>query len=297
MRSFGFKIVNTFLVLAVLALMVTGCGKSSTVSKTPTPPQIPPQETFLITFDEFNSNGISAISDQESQMKFAGLASSDSMQDIIQQAILEDQANWIHAAVSVGFWSVVAVVGLAVPIAAFKASFLNTPVQQPDGSWVWSYTVPVFGTYTAELHGTYIDKGVHWEMNISKQGEYTDFLWYYGESDLTVTEGYWILKEKPQNPNDLLRIDWHRNIADGTYDIKYTNIKSGATENGGYIFAQYTKQTPYDHSWDIYNKGQNNHTYIEWNSSTEAGRVQDYNKYYNNNWNCWDTSHMNCACP
>ncbi len=295
MKFFNHKIVSSLLVITVLALLVTGCGKSSTTSKTP--PQIPPQETFLIPFDEFGSDGISAISDQESQMKFAGLASSDSMQDIIQQAVLFDQTNWLHAAWNVGVWSVVVVVGLAVPVASFKASFLNTPVQQADGSWVWSYTVNVFGTYNAKLHGTYIDKGVRWEMNVSKQGEYTDFLWYYGESDLPATKGYWIIKENPQTQKDLLQIDWHRNIADGTYDIKYTNIKSGAAENGGYIFAQYTKQTPYDHSWDIYNKGQNNHTYIEWNSSTEAGRVKDYNKFFDNNWHCWDTSHMNCACP
>ena len=297
MKFFNHKLVSSLLVITVLALLVTGCGKSSTTSKTP--PQIPPQETFLIPFDAFTGNSSlgSAISDQESQREFVGLASSDSMQAIIQQAVLGDSTNWLHAAWNVGLWSVVVVVGLAVPVAAFKASFLNTPVQQADGSWVWSYTVNVFGTYNAKLHGTYTDNGVRWEMNISKQGEYTDFLWYYGESDLSATEGYWILKENPQNPNDLLRIDWQRDISDGTYAIKYTDIKPGAAENGGYISVQYTKQTPYNHIWDIYNKGQDNHTYIDWNNQTQAGQVKDYNIYFDNNWHCWDTSHMNIACP
>jgi len=295
MRGFGFKVVNTFLVLAVLALLVTGCGKSSTTSKTP--PQIPPLQTFLIPFDEFNSNGISAISDQESQREFVGLASSDSMQAIIQQAAWGDQSNWLYGASKVVYWSAIVVVGLAVPVAAYKASFQNTPVQQTDGSWIWSYTVNWFGTYSAKLHGTYTDSGVRWEMNISKQGEYTDFLWYYGESNLDETEGDWILKENPQNPNDLLHIDWQRDISDGTYAIKYTDIKPGAAENGGYISAQYTKQTPYDHIWDIYDKVENNHTFIEWNGSTQAGRVKDYNKYFDNSWHCCDTNHVNCACP
>ena len=307
MKFFSYKLVSAFLAIAVLALLVTGCNKTSTSTATTTttpspttsktPPQIPPLQTFLMPLDDFTSGaGISSAIDQESQREFVCLASSDSMPLAIQQAALIDQSNWLYAASKVLFWRTVAVVGLAIPVAAFKASFVNTPVQQTDGSWIWSYTVTVIGTYTAKLHGSYTDNGVHWEMNISKQGEYTDFLWYYGDSDLPATHGSWTLKENPQSPNDLLRIDWQRNIADGTYTVQYTNIKPGAAENGGYISVQYTGQTPYNHIWDIYNKAQDNHVNIEWNNQSQAGEIKDYSKYFDNNWHCWDTSHNNCAC-
>ena len=85
--------------------------------------------------------------------------------------------------------------GLAIPVASFVESVKQTPVKQPDNSWVWTYSITVQGvTYTAELHGKYIDSGVRWDMYITRQDEYTDFLWYYGESDIDNTRGYWVLK-------------------------------------------------------------------------------------------------------
>ena len=182
-------------------------------------------------------------------------------------------------------------------MAAFRASFHNIPLQQNDGSWVWSYSVNVGGSiYTANLHAQFITEGVHWEMKISKEGAYEDFLWYYGENNLPTNEGFWIMKQSPEIPNDLLRIDWSRNISAGTYAIRYTNIVPDGPENGGYIDVQYTEEIIYDYIWDIYNKGQANHTYIEFNSSTEEGRVKDFKRFGDSNWYCWDSDRMNVAC-
>ena len=46
-----------------------------------------------------------------------------------------DRSNWSYAALNVGFWNIVGVVGLAVPVASFVESFKHSPVQQPDNSW------------------------------------------------------------------------------------------------------------------------------------------------------------------
>ncbi len=260
-------LLHSLLVLIILALTVTGCGASEA-------PIIPPVSTFVIPFDTFGETG--------------GLIS-------LQTG---NQSNWNYAAFVVGVWSTIIRVGLAVPVAAFRASFHNIPLQQPDGSWVWSYSVNVAGSiYTAELHAQFITEGVSWTMNISKQGEYQDFTWYYGECNLPVTEGFWILKHSPTNSTDLLRIDWSRNISAGTHVIRYTNIVPGGQENGGYIDTQYTKGTPYDHIWDLYNKGQDNHTYIEWSSITGQGRVKDLKYFGDDNWRCWNSTRMNVACP
>jgi len=273
---------HLLLVLIIMLLTIPGCGNASAA------PTIPPRETFIIDFEAF------ASSDTGGLVSVTG----PGMELPTSPVTTGAQSHWNHAAFNVGLWRILVAVGLAVPVAAFGASFQNIPLQQPDGSWIWSYSVRIGGSvHSAKLHGQFIEQGVRWDMRISKEGEYEDFLWYYGESDLPATEGFWILKASPTNPSELLRIDWSRNIATGTHAIRYTNTVPDGAENGGYIDAQYTKETPYDNIWDIYNKGQDNHTYIEWSSGTEEGRVKDFNRFGDNDWHCWDSDHMNVDCP
>ena len=259
---------HLLLVLAIVVLTVGGCND---VSGAPT---IPPAETFVISFEDFQeTDGLTTLA-------------------------TGNQSNWDYAAGVVGVWSIIIKGGLAVPVAAFRASFHNIPLQLDDGSWLWDYSVNVGGSiYTAELHAQFITEGVRWAMNISKEGEYEDFLWYYGECDLPATEGFWILRKSPAEPTDLLQIDWSRNISAGTHAVKYTNVVPDGPENGGYIDTKYTDGVPYDHIWDIYNKGQDNHTYIEWSSTTSEGRVKDLNHFGDDDWHCWDSSRLNISCP
>ncbi len=264
----GRVLVHLSVVVVILALTITGCGGAGA-------PTIPPLQTFLIPFENFENSGTGGL-----------------------VALAGNQSNWNFAAWTVGVWSIIIRVGLAVPVAAFRASFHNIPLQLNDGSWLWSYSVNIVGSiYTAELHASFIPEGVRWTMNISKEGEYEDFTWYYGECDLPATQGFWILKQSPTNATNLLRIDWSRNISAGTHAIRYTNIVPGGPENGGYIDTQYTKGTPYDHIWDLYNKGNDNHTYIEWSSITKEGRVKDFKHFGDNDWHCWDGNRTNVECP
>ena len=187
MKALRFKTLGHLLLVAVIAVStVVGCSGPSQA------PTIPPEETFVIPFEDFN--GTNAVVSLETG----------------------NQSNWNYAALAVGIWSTIIRVGLAVPVAAFQASFHNIPLQQDDGSWIWSYSVNIGGSvHTAELHAQSITGGVHWAMNISKQGEYEDFQWYYGECDLPATQGFWILKKSPADPTDLVRIDWARSISAG----------------------------------------------------------------------------------
>ena len=285
----GKTLMHLVLVLAIVVLSTAGCGNTSGA------PTIPPIETFLIPFETLTANATSSFV-SESQMSTALVSLPISEQVLVP--LTGSQSNWNYAAYIVGFWYAVVVVGLAVPVAAFRESFHHTPVEQPDGSWVWSYSV-VLGSavYSAELRGEFITEGVRWEMRISKEGEYEDFLWYYGEHSLPAMEGFWILKLSPTNPIDLLRIDWSRNISAGTYAIKYTNIVPGGSENGSYIDFQYTKGIPYDYICDIYNKVEDNHTYIEYSSTTGEGRIKDFEHFGDNDWHCRDSDRMNVTCP
>src|SRR4030043_65214 len=173
----GRILVHLVLVLILTVLIVTGCGGTSGA------PTIPPVETFDIPFEDFGTSSLISFD-------------------------TGNQSNWNYAALAVGIWSTIIRVGLAVPVAAFRASFHNIPLQQDDGSWIWSYAVNISGSiYTAELHAQFITEGVHWAITKYKKGEYEDFLWYYGACDLPATEGFWTRKQSPAVPTDLLRID------------------------------------------------------------------------------------------
>jgi hypothetical protein len=292
-------IIHCLVILALLASFVTGCRGTETHEQPSTPPQIPPISSFVMDFADFNPQGnVSLIPGNTAglvqQVSFISESNGSYSPD---QYAMGTRQNWGFAVINVGFWSVVVIVGLAIPVAAFVESFDHTPEQQPDYTWVWSYDVTVKDiTYTAELHGKYIDNGVRWDMYISKENEYTGFLWYYGESDLPATEGFWILKNNPSDPTDLIRIDWKRDLAEGTHDIKYTNIVPGGPENGGYIFHGITAEEPYDRFYEIFNKGKDNYTYIEWNNTTKEGRVKDTRHFNDSEWHCWDSEYIDVEC-
>ena len=268
---------------------------------TPGAPPIPPVSSFLMDFDDFNSEAEAAsatISTEQSIQLASFTTGNDDVYPLDEYAI-GDKENWNFAAFNVGVWSTIVLVGLAVPVAAFVESFNHVPQQQADYSWVWSYDVQVgLATYTGELHGKYKEdeNGVRWDMYISRQGEYEDFHWYYGESNLPATEGFWIIKNKPSDPTDLLRIDWERDLAGGTYSITYTNIVPGGPENGGYIAHGAripSDDSPYDRFYEIYNKGADNLTNIEWDSTTREGRAKAPHYFGDDEWHCWDADHNN----
>jgi len=264
------------------------------------PPEIPPISTFIIDFDDFLSGDDGSTEVTGTEQGFPQADYPVQVTDLFADGMnaQAEQQNWGFAALNVGFWNTVLFVGLAIPVASFIESFNHAPEQQPDYTWVWSYEVPFEeDTFSAELHGRFIDTGVRWEMYISKQGEYRDFQWYYGESNLPATEGFWILKKSQADPIDLLRIDWQRDITDGSSNIQYTNVVPGGPENGGYIYYEVTPAGPYDRAYEIYNKGKDNTTYIEWDSVTQEGRVRDSRHFGNGDWRCWGTEHEDIECP
>jgi hypothetical protein len=127
-------------------------------------------------------------------------------------------------------------------------------------------------------------------MYISKETEYTDFLWYSGWSNDPASEGTWTLNDHPGNPSPVIGIVWHRNLQDNTGDIKYTNIVPGGQENGGYIFHGTTTDTTYNAFYNIYNKGKDNLILINWNCTTLAGQVSDSLHFGDSAWHCWDSN-------
>lgn len=246
------------------------------------PPEIPPASTFVMDFSDFTAGGAPKLA-------------SDHVDPTTLQAL--PGGNWGWAALNAGVWNVIITVGLSVPVAAFLESFNHVPERQPDGSWVWSYDVNVGGIiHSAELHALAVGGDIQWAMFISKEGFYNRFNWFSGVSNLIGTEGTWTLNKDPDDATPFIGIEWHRNPQDETGDIKYTNVVPGGPENGGYIFHGITGET-FDAFYDIFNKGQENLTTIEWSRVSKDGRVKDPAHFGDEDWHCWDTDLQDVECP
>ncbi len=243
-------------------------------------PDLPLMSTFLMDFSDFSQGRLTAPVAGE-----LGLDGSLA------------KLNWTWAATNALVWNTLITFGFAIPVAAFLESFNHEPVRQPDGAWLWDYNFTVGVFHLAELYGKIEDDEVVWEMYISREGAYTDFLWFFGRSALDGSEGTWTLNQDPDSEIPMIGIEWHRDTEAGTADIKYTNIVPGGAEYGGYIHYGVTGGDPYDAFYDIYNVGKDNHTSIEWNLDDKYGRVKDPEHFGDEGWHCWDGLLDDVACP
>ncbi len=268
--------------LAVLgaAAVLAGCGEDSTEPDTVEAPEIPPISTFVLDTAAFPDTSSVGARHPITPIEAA----------VAREARTMSYQNWGWAALNVAVWNTIITVTLAVPVAAFVESFNHDPEQQPDGSWVWVYEFSIVQVnYSAELHGELDATGVQWDMYISKEGGYSDFLWYSGHSDYLVTEGWWTLNKDPEQPVPFMGIQWHRAQDGSTGDIKYTNIEPGGAGNGGYIHYGITTSL-YDAFYDIYRVEDDAHTDIEWSRSTWEGRVMDPAHFGDAEWHYWDSN-------
>ncbi len=273
MRNIRFS-AGLFLSFVVIAglLSFSGCKKDEDKQVAPT---LPPQAGFVMNFNDFSDSG-----------------------DTLKSALQPDTySNWGYSYLNVAVWNSLLTIGLAVPVASYIEAFKHEAIYHPDlNNWTWSYNFNVgFTAYEAELTGAIVGDSTSWEMRITKAGAYSDFLWYHGMASILQTGGHWTLIESPESPNNLLRIDWNK-FADGTADIRYTNIKPLIPENGSYIYYG-SVISSFDRFYNIYQKKINNMTTIEWSSTLHNGRVKDPKKYLDNAWHCWDYSLQDVVCP
>ena len=205
--------------------------------------------------------------------------------------------NWGLAAANVFVWTLVTNVAMVVPVAAYRAALDQEPKLVSDNKWVWEYSVGVgFKVYTAQLYGETFDDEIVWEMYISLQNDFQDFLWYSGTQNIEGTVGKWIINENPNAPSELLRIDWTKDTDAESGTLKYTNIKPEGAENGGYIYYGNNQEGEFDSFFDIYNKGQDNLIEIDLNSTYKNGRIKNSKFYLDDLWHCWDSNLIDVNC-
>lgn len=271
------SLITLLLIFFISGILLISCSDDNVNDPAGTPPEIPPLSSFQMDFSPFSAlSNLSKVSEIDSASR----------------------THWQWAALNGIVWQTLVTAGMSVPVAAFVESFNHDPEQQNDGRWLWRYEFTPFTgiKHTAELYGNVDNNGVTWEMYITKENVFQNFLWYKGDSDIFATGGTWTLYAEPNNPTELLGIEWERNKEDSTGNIKYTNIIPNGAENGGYIFYGTMNDHDYDAFYEINNKGQNNITSIKWNRTTHEGRVKDMNHFGNDQWHCWDSNQNNIDC-
>lgn len=281
----GKKSLSIVLVVSIaLFSILFNCAKDESTAPKEEAPPAPPKASFVMD--------LSALPDTSSSAPF------QKVYDPTENQNTFTYANWGWSALNVAFWNAALTLTLIVPVAAFNATIQATPELQEDGRWLWTKTFTIGGVlHTAKLYGKTGTDGIEWEMYISKNNDYQDFKWYTGLSNLPVTEGSWTLYKSPDDPVEFLGIEWHHNWQQDSGDIQYTNIVPGDAENGGYIYYEKTNDTPFNAGYDIYNKGMDNLTEMEWDRTARDGRVRDPLHFGDSDWHCWDMDLMDTVCP
>jgi hypothetical protein len=281
-QTFGFfkNLFKAFVTGTILILLIFTIINCEEDSKEGDAPPLPPVESFIIDFSDFDSSDDTVKSTKSAYT----------------------YQNWGAAYLKVAFWNTIITVAGIVPVTAFLESFNHQPVYEGDNTWSWTYDYTIgSATYTARLTGKILEtEEVKWEMYISKEapiGGYSNFKWYEGTARFDRTSGQWIVYNNPAQDHELIRIDWNKNWDNNTGDISYTNIIPGDPENGGYIAYGLVEDPVYNAYYEIYNKGRNNLTEIEWNTTTKAGRITDPLTFGDEQWHCWDSLLVDIVCP
>ncbi len=201
-----------------------------------------------------------------------------------------DNENFFHASTSVIEWSSILESDFNIVKKAFLLIIETEPKKEHQSKWVWNYKLSLDNKeYDIEFSANVMaDKTVLWEMKVSDNENYQNFLWLFGSQNENASAGQWILYEKPSNNVEYLQIDWTYNFDDNTYTLKYSKIKPETQDNGSYILFGNDQDGDYDIYYDIYHSNIENYIEIDFNSVNQTGRIKDFQYFQDSLWHQWD---------
>lgn len=265
-------IIFTLILLISAMFIITSCEKD----EVPDPPQLPPKEALVMEFSDFNDpNYAGAIQKSLS----------------VDEGLVVTYENYGHAFITVAVWNTLAGITMAVPAITYAAALQEEPVYLGDGEWKWEFSVDsgTLETFSAKLVAKRISNDeFKAEMYISKTGlnDFTDFKWFEGIVRYDRTHAEWMLYESAENPVELLSIEWNKDWETHVSDITYTNVKTGAEENGSFIMFEKMADGEFDCRYTVTTS--NKEVIIDWDSVSKAGHIKDSQKYGDDLWHCWN---------
>ncbi len=206
--------------------------------------------------------------------------------------------NWLNAAVRVAYINVAIATAFAPPALAWHAALSVDPIIEEDGTFLWTYYWKEAPGHTVQidLRGRIEGVTIHWNLRVTDDAAdppLDEFVWFYGESNITANSGYWIFHDLDEGTEvEVARIDWDYN-APLDRELVFENIDVASNDYGdrltyrvdGTIFSI----TFFDASKDLLSD-------ITWNRQTGTGSllVPDYN---DGERACWDEQQDDTTCP
>jgi hypothetical protein len=251
---------------AVAALAVTLIFTATSCDKEPVNkrPELPPVETMIMDFSDFTTQP-------------AGTKGTDFPSE-----------NFIYSYLTVGYWSVSAVVITALPVAAYTNALTQTPEYLGDNTWEWSFEFPLNNlNYLATLTGTRINnEEFSVEMIIAQALLPNEGVkWFDGMVRYDHTSADWTFYK--EGTIAVLEIEWNKDFVTEAADLTYTYTEPEQAETGSYIKWAYSPGDLFDAAYTVsMSEGMTN---IEWNVSTIEGRVKAPAHFGDDSWHCWDS--------
>ncbi len=256
------KYIQILIVYILTALLFTACINTEKI-----PPALPPIESISADLTYFNKTE-------------------------------EESAFYNDATEKIIFWQI-----LLNDSLSFQKELLETTLDknleyQDDQTWLISdilnydnksYDVLLFCIDETDTVGL--------KLYFSLDTTYYNLLTFDGISFYNNSQGNWIIN-KPEPDTSayikFLSVNWRINSPESK-EQKFTNFLPGG-ENGNYILIKDSTDDIYNSYIDLYDKANENHTIIQWNSISNMGRIQDSDKYGNEDWYCWDENFLNAEC-
>ena len=278
--------MNKYLALILLTAFSIGFLTSCKKDNKEDPPVLPPAESMIIDFSNFE-------------------AGKKSDPELVYPKGTQ-KSNWEFAAGNAIIWKAIIYTTLAVPVKSYQLAINKDPEYIDDKTWQWSYDASIVidqisVTYKARLTGQIRTDDVLWKMYISKEGTgaFAEFVWFEGTSKLDGTGGQWKLNQSAQNKVPILQIDWTKN-GNSVGMVKYTYIKTGDPFKDSYIeYGLTTNTLNAYYAIHYYDPGylQFYDLNVEWNTTAHNGRVKCLGHFGNSDWYCWDGNYNNIICP
>ena len=264
MKSTRFILKLTSLFL--FSILLISCDKDKSDIEIPAPPD---EESFVMNFNDFNNKKTSSIT-------FINKATS---------------------LIYIGVWNSILALNMAIPVAAFKGTISQEVQIIEDNHWMWEYEMTILMIkLNAQLHAFYENDKIIWEMRISQENGYQDFVWFTGESNVDQTAGNWTLYKSPDNPQAYLNINWEKSEEDPIAFIRYENVLNDDPNKGAYIIYGANDNPEIDRYYNIVGVETNNYAKIEWNYTQKNGRIAAPNTFKDELWHCWDIAGADISC-
>ncbi len=277
MRNFlKIQHILAIILVASLALAGTSCKKKKDEPSTPAiPPTLPPIESLKMDFSDFNSTPSKGTA-----------------------KIIEDTyVNYTVARTNVAFWKDLLEEDLlAIPVAGLVNALTKTGQEVSSNTFEWTLSFSAQSTsYTGKLVAVKGTSSFTMELNIAPSSSPTSTFKYF---DATVS-------------NDLSSADWniYKNssgsvkVLDGLYSynsvsefesLEFTYVEPSQTETNSSIEYNYVLGADYDGAF--YMSMSEGDVDVEWDISSNAGRVMSPAAFTDTDWHCWNDVLADIGC-